>query len=108
MKHVVSAQAECPTRVLGRPRPAARVAAEAAFDSGAAGTAPRACRTVRVADDPSIVARFVQAYDDLLEVPPQFRQLLGKLVQRRVGRRAGFNRCVAVSALSRCPPLAQV
>ena len=36
-------------------------------------------------------SRTVQAAEYLLEVLPQFRQLLGKLVERWLGRRASLN-----------------
>jgi hypothetical protein len=74
MKLVISTETECPADLLGRPDSTAGVAPQAALaDSRVADTATRGSR--------------VQARKYLFEVLSQFRQLLGKLVQRRLGGR---------------------
>lgn len=74
MKLVIPAETERPAGLLSRPGPTAGVAPEAALiGPGVAGTGIRSST--------------VQARNYLLEVLPQFRQFLGKLVQGRLGGR---------------------
>jgi hypothetical protein len=82
MKLVVSTETECPAGAAARARTTAAVAAEAPIG-------PR---------------RIVQGGDHLLEVLSQCRQLLGELVQGRLGRRRRFDRRVLVHPLSKSTP----
>jgi|SoiMethySBSTD1v2_1073268.scaffolds.fasta_scaffold298606_2 hypothetical protein len=78
MKLVISTEAECPACLVDRPGPTAGVAMEAAFVGA------------KVADS-GLRSRTVQAAEYLLEVLSQFRQLLGKLIEGWLGRRASVN-----------------
>jgi hypothetical protein len=80
MKLVIFTEAECPACLVGRPGPTAGVAMEAAFVSA------------KVADS-RLRTRTLQAAEYLLEVLSQFRQLLGKLVEGWLVRRASFDPC---------------
>ncbi len=78
MKLVISTEAECPACLVRRPGTTAGVAMEAAFVGA------------KVAD-PRLRSRTVQGAEYLLEVLSQFRQLLGKLIEGWLGRRASLN-----------------
>ncbi len=75
MELVVCAETKSPTRLVGRAVPIARMAAKLAL-GGAAVVDSTSCKTA------------IQAGQDLPEVLSQIRQLLGELVQSRIGRRA--------------------
>jgi hypothetical protein len=78
MKLVISTEAKCPACLVGRPGPTAGVAMEtASVGAKVADSRPR--------------SRTVQAAEYLLEVLSQFRQLLAKLIEGWLRRRASFD-----------------
>jgi hypothetical protein len=85
MEFVICAETECPTRLVGRAVPIARMAAKPAL--GGAGVVGSTSRKTAV-----------QAGQYLPEVLSQVGQLLGELVQRRIGRRAASSAQAATAA----------
>ena len=86
MELVIATETECPPGLASRPGPIAGVAAEVAC--GVGGVA-----------DPRTGSCTVQAREHLFKLLSQFPQLLSKLVQCRLGRRAAFNARAVASPL---------
>jgi hypothetical protein len=85
MKFVICAQMEGPAVLVGRAVPTATVASKAALSSASAA-------------DPLAGNTTVEAREYLPQVLTEVRQLLGELVQCRLGRRAASGARAAASS----------